>query len=149
MVVDPTSLKLLRVKATGFADVWDIALPGLLFFWKKGAEEERSAWLEELTSIHPNRALGVIDWSNEDQRRWFLLGPGESLEQNNYELSEGGWVYFFFDSMPPSIMDTLLALDGSSSDAEHAIDTLRKVGARAGIWSWYDDCEWLFAVDRR
>jgi hypothetical protein len=121
----------------------------MLFFWKTGAERERLALIEELTAAFPMRAIGLSDWTTSDDSRSILLAPDQPLYWDEYQLKNGGWVLFFLDESSSMTPDLTTVVAKDPIDAKSALETLRKVGARAAIWSWYDDCEWLLAIDRQ
>jgi hypothetical protein len=134
-VIDFSSLKQLHVQATEAANVWRVSLP--MRPWRfDSAERERQS-----------RVLWLSDWASEDRPGWRYLAEGELLWPPNEELASGAWVLFFFERDPGASFDAA-PVPTLPADAASAAHALRRFGADAAIWSWYDDNEWLIAVKK-
>jgi len=146
-VIDFSSLKQLQVRTTEVANVWRISL--LTRPWRfESARQERQSLVEKLSADLPLRVLWLSPWTSEDRPGWRSLADGESLSSLNEELARGAWVLLFFARDPGAAFDAAL-VPTVPADAASAAHALRRFGADAAIWSWYDDNEWLVAVSSR
>jgi hypothetical protein len=124
--------------------VWRVLLPTLP--WGIAApERERSSLLAKLGTVLPYRALWHTDWASGERAGWRLLNRGEPLASLADDLSRGAWAMFFFEADPSASIDPSF-VPAEPADAAVAVRVVREVGAAAGIWSWYDDTEWLVAA---
>jgi hypothetical protein len=145
-VIEPSSLRELRAQATDVPSVWRISLPSQP--WKSsGAEHERQVMVEKLSLALPYRALWLSDWASYDRPGWRLLARNESLSSLDDDLSSGAWVLFFFEHDPGAVFYALIPVE--PADPADAARLVRRVGAAAAIWSWYDDNEWLVVLPGR
>ena len=143
-MIDFSSLKELRVRATEAANVWRVLLPAQP--WRfDSAEQERQALVAKLSADLPFRILWLSDWASDDRPGWQRLAEGESLSSLNDELARGAWALFFFERDPGTSFDAASA-PTAPADAASAVHALHRFGADAAIWSWYDDNEWLVAI---
>ena len=142
--VDFSSVQYLNVQGTDVPNAWRVRLPRRPWVIRR-AERERDGLLAKLTTAHPHRALWLSDWASDERHGWRPLNVHQSLAPYEHELSKGAWVLFFFDDERRPPLDAALP-PGEPADPSAATRTLEDVGGAAGIWSWYDDTEWLLVL---
>lgn len=142
--IDLTALRDLVSKATDVANVWHVRMPSMP--WKiEKALRERVSLVSKLETALPHRAIWLSDWTSDEHQGWRVLTRDEQLSSLDDELKDGAWALFFFGDRPDS--EKLLELvPNEPPNATAAIQSVRKLGASAAIWSWYDNYEWLVVL---
>jgi hypothetical protein len=142
--IDLTTFRDLVTAATDVVNVWHVRVPSMP--WKiERSLQERVSLVSKLEASLPYRAIWLSDWTSDEQQGWRILTRDERLSSLDDELKNGAWALFFFEDQPDS--EKLLELVPSEPpDATAAIQSVRKLGASAAIWSWYDNYEWLVVL---
>jgi hypothetical protein len=124
----------------------------------KGGSKEvrrplRVEFIQQLFERFPVRLIWLKDFLKENMKEtlrtplstcggagiWAL--PDEvSLAQLLDGLYEGGWAMFFLPNPPQKVQE---APEFLPIKPEEALSLLRTFGASVGIFSWYDDIDWL------
>jgi hypothetical protein len=98
----------------------------------------RLIWLKNLNE-DVRKALGAPMSTSGEAGIWTL--PDEvSLAQLLDGLYEGGWAMFFLPNPPQKVQE---APEFLPIKPEEALSLLRTFGVGVGIFSWYDDIDWL------
>ena len=142
--LDLRAMRHLQVRSTGFANVWHVRLPSTP--WRmKDALQERASLLTKLEGAFPYRALWLSDWATDDGPGWRLLAGDAMLSVFDNEITNGAWALFFFERSPEL---ATLEQHAPTEPANYgvAVQALQHLGAMAGIWSWYDNSEWLLVA---
>jgi hypothetical protein len=144
--IDLTVFQDLLATATEVANVWQLRVPSMP--WKiEKALHERESLVAKLETSFPYRAIWLSDWASGEQQGWRILTGDEQLSALDDDLKNGAWALFFFED--PPVGEKLGELVPSEPpNATVAIQSVRKLGARAGIWSWYDNYEWFVVLPR-
>lgn len=142
--IDLTVLQDLVSQATDAANVWQVRMPSMP--WKiERALRERASLVSKLETLLPYRAIWLSDWTSDEQQGWKILTRDEQLSALDDDLKNGAWALFFFEDRPDS-QRLLEPVPSEPPNAAAAIQSVRKLGASAAIWSWYDNYEWLVVL---
>jgi hypothetical protein len=133
----------LRVMPTDLPCVMHVRMP-ILPWQKEDAFRERNALLTYLKSKFLSQALWLSDWANDDEPKWHILNSKSTTPSFDEEVANGAWAIFFFQKIPSHLILSSY-LPSEPSDANAARKILADLGAIVGIWSWYDNYEWLLA----
>lgn len=143
-MVDLKDLRHLRVKSTDVANVVHVCLPSLPWQMQE-ALRERETLLAKLESAFPSRALWLSDWASDDESGWRILARDVSVSSLKDDLTNGAWALFLFER-DPDLQSLQQQVPAEPRDAHAALRVLRDLGAAVGLWSWYDNYEWLLVV---
>ena len=138
---DPSVLTNLKVRPAKIPNVWYLSVRLLKF---ARGDSERTALLSTLASTSPHLMLWLSDWAADDGPMWRSLTGVDALSEFDAELNVGGWALFFFENAyaAAEAQGTMPA----AAEPDDAVRVLQQLRADAGIWSWYDDRDWLLAV---
>ena len=144
LTISLSHIKHLRLEPTEVNHAWILRLPTFSMN-SDAALRERGLLLSQLETAYPSRALWLSGWSGDDRLGWKLVTKESPLSAYQGDLDPGAWALFFFDG-EPSLPILEQHQPQSPSNAVAALQTIAQFSAKAAIWSWYDDNEWLVAI---
>lgn len=130
-------LQHVKVRRDELPGLFTLSLP-LFSRRTAAAERERTELLAQWLGRYPHGALWLSNLYDEQGWSW----PAD-IPARLRELNEGVWYLLLFDAPPAN---ALPAVEDIPCNPPGLLEFTRQQGARIGIYSDYDDVDWLVAL---